>query len=72
MKEAMNSKGIGTFYGLGLGPGDPELITLKALRVIQEVNVIAVPSSEDGSVARTILDGVLKSIEAMALGGGEV
>lgn len=30
-------------YGLGVGPGDPELLTLKALRVIRESDVIAVP-----------------------------
>jgi len=31
----------GTLYGVGLGPGDPELITLKALRVIEACDVIA-------------------------------
>jgi len=30
-------------YGLGVGPGDPELLTLKALRIIKESEVIAVP-----------------------------
>jgi len=30
-------------YGLGVGPGDPELLTLKALRIIKESDVIAVP-----------------------------
>lgn len=32
----MNPK-IGTLYGIGVGPGDPDLITLKALRVLQRV-----------------------------------
>jgi len=27
---------LGVLYGLGVGPGDPELITVKAFRVIQE------------------------------------
>jgi precorrin-2/cobalt-factor-2 C20-methyltransferase len=35
----------GILYGVGVGPGDPELITLKALHVIQSAHVIAVPVS---------------------------
>ena len=31
----------GRFYGVGIGPGDPELITLKAARLIAEADVIA-------------------------------
>jgi precorrin-2/cobalt-factor-2 C20-methyltransferase len=31
---------IGTLYGLGVGPGDPELLTLKAARVLREVQVV--------------------------------
>ena len=33
----------GTIYGVGVGPGDPELMTLKACRLIRENDVIAVP-----------------------------
>lgn len=45
----------GTLYGLGVGPGDPELITLKARRVLQSVPVIAYPAPEEGdSMARAI------------------
>jgi precorrin-2/cobalt-factor-2 C20-methyltransferase len=38
----------GTLYGVGIGPGDTELITLKAVRVIRQSSVIAVPKSGDG------------------------
>ena len=33
----------GILYGIGVGPGDPELMTLKAVRLIQENEVVAVP-----------------------------
>ena len=46
----------GTLYGLGVGPGDPELITVKALRILRAVPVIAYPATEDGlSMARNIV-----------------
>jgi precorrin-2/cobalt-factor-2 C20-methyltransferase len=45
----------GTLYGIGVGPGDPELITLKAYRILQEVPVIAWPAPLEGeSMARRI------------------
>jgi precorrin-2/cobalt-factor-2 C20-methyltransferase len=46
----------GRLYGLGIGPGDPELLTLKALRLLREVQVIAYPAPEHGdSFARAIV-----------------
>lgn len=33
----------GKLYGVGVGPGDPELMTQKAVRIIREADVIAVP-----------------------------
>lgn len=36
----------GTMYGIGVGPGDPELMTLKAAKRIRELNVIAIPHKE--------------------------
>lgn len=36
----------GKLYGVGVGPGDPELITMKGLRLICEADVIAVPGRE--------------------------
>lgn len=45
----------GTVYGIGLGPGDPELMTLKAARLIGSVKVIAYPTLAGGaSFARSI------------------
>lgn len=45
----------GTFYGLGVGPGDPELITLKAWRIISQAPVIAYPAANGSdSLARKI------------------
>lgn len=45
----------GTLYGLGLGPGDPELLTLKAHRLLIAAPVVAYPSPENGdSFARRI------------------
>lgn len=41
----------GTLYGVGVGPGDPELMTLKALRVLKEADVIAAPVSKESSPA---------------------
>jgi precorrin-2/cobalt-factor-2 C20-methyltransferase len=31
----------GTLYGVGLGPGDPELVTLKAARIVRGAPVVA-------------------------------
>jgi len=46
----------GHLYGLGVGPGDPELLTLKALRLLQAAPVVAYPVLEDGkSLARSII-----------------
>lgn len=45
----------GTLYGLGVGPGDPELLTLKAVRIMNNVQVIAYPAPLEGdSLARAI------------------
>lgn len=47
----------GTLYGIGVGPGDPELMTLKAHRLIRSCPVIAYPAPDTGpSFARQIAD----------------
>ncbi|MGK2882162.1 MAG: precorrin-2 C(20)-methyltransferase [Mycobacterium sp.] len=56
----------GRFYGVGLGPGDPELITLKAARLIGQADVVAYHAGVNklsyarGIAADLIRDGVLE------------
>ncbi|KAB8320698.1 precorrin-2 C(20)-methyltransferase [Tolypothrix campylonemoides VB511288] len=46
----------GRLYGVGVGPGDPELLTLKALRLLRSCPVLAYQSAEDKeSIARGIV-----------------
>ena len=40
---------MGTLYGVGVGPGDPELITVKAYRIMKEADVIAYPKKRKGT-----------------------
>lgn len=52
----------GTLYGVGLGPGDPELVTVKAARLIGEADVIAYHSARHGhSIARSIAERYLRA-----------
>ena len=55
----------GTLHGLGVGPGDPELITVKALRLLRAAPVIAYPAPETG-------DSLARAIVAPHLPGGQV
>lgn len=51
----------GTLYGVGLGPGDPELVTVKAARLIGECDVVAYHSARHGrSIARGIAEPYLR------------
>ncbi|KKE99775.1 precorrin-2 C(20)-methyltransferase [Mycolicibacterium obuense] len=52
----------GTLWGVGLGPGDPELVTVKAARVIGEADVVAYHSARHGrSIARGIAEPYLRA-----------
>ena len=46
----------GKLYGIGVGPGDSELMTVKAARIVGEADIIITPKTEkkDGSVALNI------------------
>jgi precorrin-2 C20-methyltransferase / precorrin-3B C17-methyltransferase len=60
----------GHLYGVGVGPGDPELITLKAAKLIKNADVIAYHSGTAGrSIARTIADSLIseKVIEELLI-----
>jgi precorrin-2 C20-methyltransferase/precorrin-3B C17-methyltransferase len=51
----------GMLWGVGLGPGDPELVTVKAARVIAEADVVAYHSARHGrSIARGIAEPYLR------------
>ena len=58
----------GKLYGVGVGPGDPELLTLKALRLIKDNEVIAVPGKEiQASVAYQIVKGAYEELDEKTL-----
>lgn len=48
LEERLTPRAVGTLYGIGVGPGDPELITLKACRLLRECPVIAYPATQKG------------------------
>ena len=52
----------GKLWGVGVGPGDPELLTMKAVRVLREADVIVVPDSNGSdkaalNIAKDYLNG---------------
>lgn len=53
------SNGAGCLYGVGVGPGDPELLTLKAVRVIRAVDVVFAPQAEASEDSMAL--GVVRS-----------
>ncbi len=58
----------GKIYGIGAGPGDPELLTLKAKKILDAADVIAVPVKEAGEYS-TALEIIRPVVD---LGGKEI
>ena len=54
----------GKLFGIGVGPGDPELMTVKAARIVGEADIIITPKTEkkDGSVALNMLNRISRNI----------
>ncbi len=55
----------GTLYGVGVGPGAPDLLTIRAIRVLKEAKVLALPRSSDygASTAWSIVKPAIGSVE---------
>ena len=59
-RDRLRLRTSGTLHGVGVGPGDPELVTLRALRILDDVPVVAYPCTVSGeSMALTIVDALL-------------
>lgn len=55
----------GTFYGVSTGPGDPGLMTVEAVRVIEQSDIVAAPYSGAGKIAA--LEIVKKAVPGLVL-----
>ena len=56
----------GKLFGIGVGPGDPQLLTLKAVSVIKKCSVIAVPATpKQASAAYAVIESYLAEKELL-------
>lgn len=55
----------GVLYGVGVGPGNPKLLTLQAVEVIQEVDFIAVPDTNGEKTAMKVVKDYIKDKEIL-------
>ena len=46
----MEQRMTGTFYGVSVGPGDPELLTLQVVRLLRQCPVLAAPQTASGQM----------------------
>ncbi len=62
MDKSTDKSTFGCLYGVGVGPGDPELLTLKAVRVLKSAPIVFAPQAEGSrdslalTVARSCID----------------
>lgn len=62
MPEQQQTGGTGRLYGVGLGPGDPALMTVRAVQIIGEADVVAYHSARHGrSIARSIAQQYIRA-----------
>ena len=56
---------VGCLYGVGVGPGDPELLTIRAARILSRVSIVFTPQkdSKSKSYARHIITGMINKSE---------
>lgn len=62
----------GTLYGVGVGPGDPDLLTLKAVRILNNCDIIAIPANDKNRctaylIAEKAVDFTNKKIISVAI-----
>lgn len=64
---------MGTLYCIGVGPGDPELLTLKAIRYIKKCPVLAIPQGHTGvTTAKQILMDAVEDMDDVDLSQKEI
>ena len=60
----------GRLFGVGVGPGDPELMTYKSVRTIEKCPVIAVPAKgREHAVSYRIAAGMVDNMEEKRISG---
>jgi precorrin-2/cobalt-factor-2 C20-methyltransferase len=63
-------KGIGRLYGVGVGPGDPELLTLRAYNILSRIPVLFVPLKDEKSksYAKSVVAHLIEKSEGKVVG----
>lgn len=68
-----NKNNIGVLYGIGVGPGDPELMTLKAINTIKACDIIAIPAvSKEECYAYSIVPSFCAAAARLGISLGEM